>query len=213
MSNTDETKKIPIIRPLLLTLLAFAFALGVFVGSGMGIFTSPPAGKAEAVPENAEGTFRFIRASATAKSSGNNQPTQELKPFQYKVNGLIENILKSGDATAVSVYFRDLNNGNWFGIREHDKFSPETLLKVPLMIAYFKWAESSPSVLRKTLTYTGKEQGVDQDRDNRVKDLEPGKAYTVNNLIFRMIAHDNAAWNHMRSCERFGALFVSNDIG
>ena len=92
---------------------------------------------------------------------------------------------------AVSVYFRDLNNGNWFGIREHDKFSPKTLLKVPLMIAYFKWAESNPLVLRKTLISTGKGHETGLTRDDQVKNLETGKAYTVNDLIFRMIAQDD----------------------
>lgn len=190
--SKDEKIKAPVNRTLLLSLLAAAFALGVFVGSGSGVFTSSPAGKGEAVPENTEGTFRFIRSSAESNITGKNHKTKELKPFQYKVNTLIENTLKSGNVAAVSVYFRDLNNGNWFGIREHDKFSPKNLLKVPLMIAYFKWAESNPLVLRKTLTNTRKEQEITQRQDDQVNKLETGKAYSVNDLIFRMIAHDDA---------------------
>ncbi len=193
MINSNETTKGSINRPQLLTLLAIAFAIGVFVGSGMGVFTSSPTDREETGLENAEGTFRFIRSSVTVNRSGNKPSTKELKPFRYKVNGLIENKIKSGDVSAVSVYFRDLNNGNWFGIRERDKFSPISLLKVPLMIAYFKWAESSPMVLRKTLTYTGKEQGQGQDQKEQTQELEPGKVYTVNDLIFKMIVHNNDA--------------------
>jgi hypothetical protein len=89
-------------KPLLLTLLAFAFAFGVFVGAGMGIFTSSSSSKGDFVPDDTEGTFRFIRASVASNSSGKNQSTKELKPFQYKVNGLIENIEKNGGASAVS---------------------------------------------------------------------------------------------------------------
>ncbi len=192
-------------QPLLLTLLAFAFALGVFTGTGMGIFTSSSSGKGDSIPETAEGTFRFIRASVSSSSSGKNQSTKELKPFQYKVNGLIENSVKSERVSTVSVYFRDLNNGNWFGIREHDKFSPRGLLKVPIMIAYFKWAESSPLVLRKTLISTGKEQGNDKNSTTTAKELEPGKSYTVNDLIFRMIAHDDA--------ESFSLLYANLPSG
>ncbi len=193
MSIKSETKIVSIKRPLLLKLLAFAFATGVFAGSGMGLFTFTSANRVESSPENVEGTFRFIRAFTTSDSSVNDRSTRELKPFQYKVNGLIENTLKNGDASAVSIYFRDLNNGNWFGIREHDKFSPKSLLKVPLMIAYFKWAESSPLVLRKTFPYTGKKSEEIQDQDNHMTELESGKAYTVNDLIFRMIAHNDVA--------------------
>ena len=190
--NKDEEIKVTINRPLLLTLLAVTFALGVFVGSGTGVLTSPSASKVEAVPWNTDGTFKFIRASVESNNTGKNHATKELKPFQYKVNALIENALKNNDAAAVSVYFRDLNNGNWLGIKEHDKFAPKSLLKVPLMIAYFKWAESNPLVLRKTLTNTGKGQEAAQRQGDQVTTLEPGKSYTINDLIFRMIAHDDA---------------------
>jgi beta-lactamase class A len=189
--HKDEVNKEPIKQPLLLSLLAATFALGVFVGAGMIVLTSPT-GKGESVPESADESFRFIRASVESNSAGKKRTTRELKPFQYKVNALIENRMINNDAAAVSVYFRDLNNGNWFGIREHDKFSPKSLLKVPVMIAYFKWAESNPLVLRKNLTSTGKGQKTVQRQDNQIKELEPGKAYSVNDLIFRMIAHDDS---------------------
>ncbi len=191
--NELERRKLSLQWPLLLTLFAATFAFGVFVGSGIGVFTPPSTSKGEAVPESEEGTFRFIRASVRSNGSEKHQSAKELKPFQYKVNAMIENTLKSGEASTISVYFRDLNNGNSFGIRAHDKLSPKSLLKVPLMIAYFKWAESSPLVLRKTLLYNGKEKGVAQDNGIHSQDLDPGKAYTVNDLIFRMIVHDDAA--------------------
>jgi beta-lactamase class A len=193
MITIDDGNKISINRAFLLTLLAFAFALGVFTGSGMDMLTSSSADKIEAVPESGEGTFRFIRASTTSFSSGNNRTTKELKPFQYKVNELVERSLKDAGIASVAVYFRDLNNGNWFGIGEHDKFLPKGLLKVPLMIAYFKWAESNPLVLRKTLIYAGDNQIPEREPDSPARKLEPGKTYSVNDLIFRMIAYDDAA--------------------
>jgi len=203
MSDTDEIKKadirideakiVSIKRPLLLTLLVFSFAMGVFMGWGMVMFTSQPAEKGEAAPVNSDGTFRFIRASVKPGEPGKNLSTRELKPFQYKVNDLVESVLKSGDVVAVSVYFRDLNNGNWFGIREREKFSQKNLLKLPLMIAYFKWAEFNPLVLRRTIPYTGKELLAEQTAVKPLHDLEPGNSYTVNDLIFRMIVYDDAA--------------------
>ncbi len=187
----DEEKRVSIKRSLLLILFAATFAFGVFVGAGMGVFTSPTANKGEAVSESTDGSFRFIRAFVDSNSTGKKRTTKELKPFQYKVNALIEDTLKNGGAAAISVYFRDLNHGNGFGIREQDKFSPKSLLKVPVMIAYFKWAETNPLVLRKALTSTGTGQDAVQGQSDQVKKLEPGKAYTINDLIFRMIAHDD----------------------
>jgi hypothetical protein len=78
----DEAKIVSIKRKFLLTLLAATFAFGVFVGAGRGAFTSPPASKGEAVPEYAEGTFRFIRAFADSNSLNKKRTNKELKLFQ-----------------------------------------------------------------------------------------------------------------------------------
>lgn len=193
MTENKEMKKVSIARSLLLTLLTGAFALGIFIGAGMGLFTPFSTSKSEDAPERGEGTFKFIRASMEVKDAKGQPVSKELKPFQYTVNALIEGKLKQEEAAAVSVYFRDLNNGNWFGINEHDKFSRKSLLKIPVMIAYFKWAETNPLVLRKTFAYTNTNQGAGEGHDGPVKKLESGQSYTVNDLIYRMIAYDDAA--------------------
>ena len=193
MVEKENVKKITIARPLLLVLLAGALALGVFIGAGMRIFAPVSATRTEGIIDGREGAFRFIRASVESKAPEGKRPTGELKPFRYKVNELVEERLQAHDAVAVSVYFRDLNNGNWFGIGERDRFSPKNLLKVPLMVAYFKWAETSPMVLRKKLVSTGTEERAEQEHSRPAKEMEPGKAYTVNDLIYRMIVYDDAA--------------------
>jgi len=189
----DKKNMIAVSRPFLITLLFGALSVGIFVGAGMSIFTPLQSAKSDGAVVSREGEFRFIRTSLEAKDPKRKVVSRELKPFQYKVNGLIESKLKNGEVAAVSVYFRDLNNGNWFGIGEHDKFSPKSLLKLPLMIAYFKWSESAPLVLRKTLPYTGKETPVERTYVKPHQEIEPGKSYTVNDLIYRMIVHDDAA--------------------
>ncbi len=182
----------------MLTLIFGAFSLGIFIGAGtLGLFTPLQADKAESPVEIGEGTFKFIRASQDpAKKPEKHQPSHELKPFRYKVSALIEEELKKDEAVSVSFYFRDLINGNRFGIGENDRFAPMSLLKLPLMIAYFKWAETNPLVLRKSLTYSG---APDQTEEQHVKPLTvlaSGRHYIVNDLIFRMIAYDdNAAYS------------------
>ncbi len=188
----EEKNKITINRSLLLTLVAGAFALGIFIGASTGLFSPFQPVQGEAFSEGPEGTFRFIRASVEAKHSGEKRMTnRELKPFQYKVNSLIESDLKNADAESISVYFRDLNNGNRFIIGKRDAFDGENHLKLPLMVAYFKWAESNPLVLRKKLIF-----GVKPETERHrltISKLEEGKSYTVSNLIFRMIAYDDDA--------------------
>ena len=192
-SGYEEKNKITINRSLMLTLVAGAFALGIFIGAATGLFSPLPSLQGESLPEGPEGTFRFIRVSVEAKHAGEKLMTnRELKPFQYKVNSLIESDLKNADAKSITVYFRDLNNGNRFVIGERDAFNGENHLKLPLMIAYFKWAESNPLVLRKKLIFVVKPE-TEQHRETAKNNLEPGKLYTVNDLIFRMIAYDDDA--------------------
>lgn len=118
-----------------------------------------------------------------------------LLPFQYKLEKLIaQKSMKK--ATLISVYFRDLNNGPWFGIKEDENFSPASLLKVPLMMGYFHAAEDNPEILTRMIRF---EKSVDLNQSELIKPsvrMENGKLYTVDNLIYRMIVYsDNDAAN------------------
>jgi beta-lactamase class A len=122
--------------------------------------------------------------------------SSELQPFKYKVENLINNYLKSGPASHISVYFRDMNNGPWFGINEKEDFAPASLLKVPVMMSILKQAEADPQLLQKSYTAT---DSADANAKEIVKPKETlivGHSYTTNELIERMIAQsDNNALN------------------
>jgi hypothetical protein len=63
------------------------------------------------------------------------------------------------------------------------------------MIAYFKWAETNPLVLRKKLLFSTSQAVSEPFLLKPPAHLEPGRRYTVNDLIFRMIAYsDNDAY-------------------
>jgi beta-lactamase class A len=191
MSDLKNGNNITINRSFLLILILAVFSLGIFIGTGTRMFGVMQPDKNEGPSEEREGEFKFIRISLPSKRAEGLRSNKELKPFRYKVSALVESTLKQGEASAISVYFRDLDNGSWFGISEHDKFSPENELKLPLMIAYFKRAESNPLVLRKTIRYDGNSDQGKQHEGKPSKVLEPGKSYAVNDLIFRMIAYDD----------------------
>lgn len=119
----------------------------------------------------------------------------ELDPFIHKVQTLIDEKKKQGKLTDAAVYFRDLNNGPWFGVNIRDQFAPVSLLKVPLMIGWLKQAETRPQLLRRKIRYKPSMkdripgQTIDPERM-----LVPGKTYTVEELLRRMIAYsDNHA--------------------
>lgn len=56
------------------------------------------------------------------------------------IQAYMEKAIAQGMVTEVAVYFRDLNNGPWFGINERDLFRPGSLLKLPLAMSYY-WKE------------------------------------------------------------------------
>lgn len=96
-------------------------------------------------------------------------------------------------ANHISVYYRDLNNGPWIGINEQELFSPASLLKVPVMILYYKVAEADPSILNRVVVNTIKQDLVNQNITS-TKAIEYNKSYTIEELISYAIRYsDNTA--------------------
>jgi len=92
-----------------------------------------------------------------------------------------------------AAYFRDLNNGPWFGINEDEKFAPASLLKVPLMIAYLRWAEQDAGVPGKRLCFQKSADPVEPNISS-ARRLQLGQCYAVSELVERMIVDsDNEA--------------------
>lgn len=102
--------------------------------------------------------------------------------------------LKNKDAKDIALYFRDLKSGAWFGINKDEKFNTASLLKVPLMEECLEAAENSPALLQKRVLFTGAEDWDARQDIKPSKTLEVAKSYTVDDLMFRMIAYsDNNA--------------------
>jgi len=193
MEKTAKAKNISINRSILWVVIVGAFSLGIFLGRGTWLFNAGQNERAVPRPSTGE-SFAFIRPTIT-ESNTDLRKTRELKPFRYKVDALVRDRLDNDDASSISVYFRDLDNGNWFGIREDEKFSPESQLKLPVLIAYFKWSETNPLVLRKKIFYRGVGGPFEPRYLRSPKPLEAGREYTVNELLFRMTAYsDNSAY-------------------
>lgn len=124
-----------------------------------------------------------------------------LKIFKEDVQKIVDQKIQNKEADEIAIYFRGLNNGPWFGIQEDKPFFPASLLKVPLMIAYYKWSEETPEILKKEIKY---EEGYFKllGNFNNVQyfksenPIEVGKTYPVQELIERMIIDsDNNAKN------------------
>lgn len=116
--------------------------------------------------------------------------TPELRNFKYKVEKLTKQIISSGKASHISVYFRDLNNGPWLGIEEKTKFSPASLLKVSFMMTALKKEMDSPGFLGQKVVYKG---GFANDRKDIKSEtaMEVGKSYSLSDVVYHMIVYSN----------------------
>jgi len=172
-------------RSQLLILLALAFCLGLYVDRGLGLFGNGTEGVADEPALPGGGEYRYIRYAPRLTAPLGTRPEKALKPFRYKVKALVERGLNAEDAAVISVYFRDLRDGHRFGIREQEQVSVDASLKLPLMIAYLKWAESSPLLLNKRLS-------LPVHPDMPPDGPGHGGSLKVGTLIHRMVAENDS---------------------
>jgi len=115
----------------------------------------------------------------------------------------------------VSLYFRDLNNGIWFGINEKEDFSPASLLKVPIMMAYLKKAEDNKDFLSSKIKYVVPFGGELDQNIKPKKTIEVGKEYTIEELLNYMIVYsdNNAKSLLLSSINEFDLNQIYIDLG
>jgi beta-lactamase class A len=122
------------------------------------------------------------------------QRKKELIIIEHKLEEKVEQMKQRHNISEMAVYLRDLNNGPWLGIDENKKFAPASLLKIPVMIAYYAEAERNPSILNQKVVYTDTTNLNANENIKPNNAIEKGKEYTINELIRRMIVYsDNDA--------------------
>jgi len=129
--------------------------------------------------------------------------TQQQSPNPQVANVkkvLEDEITRSFPRQKVSVYYRDLNNGPWFGINENEPFSPASLLKVPILIAAYKQADSDPEFLVRQHEYIPSADPTTPAQNLLpAQTLVPRNKYTVEELLYRMIVYsDNESANVLK---------------
>lgn len=99
----------------------------------------------------------------------------------------------TGKVSNVSVYLRAFNNGSWMGIQQNELFDPGSIMKLPILLAYLKKQEVSPSFFDKRIKYEAFNSSMPK-QTIVTNSIEIGKTYTVRNLLKSMIIDsDNQA--------------------
>jgi beta-lactamase class A len=184
----------------------WVFLLGLVAGWFFGHFSSKVIIDSSC-KEIRAGGFQFINPLLECKGD---EVGKELKPFKDKVVNLVNGFIDDKDASKIAVYFRDMNNGPWFGINENENFIPASLLKVPVMISYLKKIEREGKLLDEVIVddkeYINNFQYVVPEQEVKV-----GEKHTVEDLVFRSIVYsDNiAATLLMENSKKFGISMQS----
>jgi beta-lactamase class A len=98
----------------------------------------------------------------------------------------------SSGISDISIWTRDLTTRQWAAYNEHKQYTPASLLKVPIMITYYKLAEVNPSILTNQLTYSTAEANDGVVLPSQT--FAEGTSYKVEELIDQMIRRsDNHA--------------------
>ncbi len=129
--------------------------------------------------------YKFINPLIAVEFNNSNSFSIN-KSLELQIRGLVDESQKNQQINTASVYFRDIEPAYWAGVNENAKFSPGNLLKIPIMISYFKLAENDPQILQKKLKNTSTQARKD-DPFPSATPLVFGETYSVNELIRRMI--------------------------
>jgi beta-lactamase class A len=110
--------------------------------------------------------------------------------FKIKLNLYIDREKTEGNISEAAIYFRDLQYGPTFGIDEYAKFSPASLLKLPMMISYLDLSESDPKILDNEIYFEGYNQDIKQSILPKISAKE-GVHYKILELINMMIKYSD----------------------
>lgn len=120
----------------------------------------------------------------------------EYKPLEKKISDYIAQTKTSGGVKDVGVYYREFTSGAWTGVNEDALFAPGSLQKVPLMVAYYKIAETTPTILNDKLPNTMPGDANTTQAVKPAKTITFGQEASVLDLLKLMIGYsDNNATN------------------
>ena len=119
---------------------------------------------------------------------------QDVAPAKRSLQAIVDKALASRRATHVSVYYRDLDAGPWFGIDPEARFAPASLLKVPILLAYLRHSQDDPGLLGRRVRFARSAELKYPQLFRPSVDLREGREYSIDEYLKAMIARsDNQA--------------------
>lgn len=113
----------------------------------------------------------------------------ERASIERNVSAYLDTSIKQGIVTEAAIYFRDLNNGPWFGINERVPFTPGSLLKLPLAMTLYRTRvkKFDATYFDQKIEYTGRVQSPAEEAEFGSDAQLPTGVYSVRDLVSRML--------------------------
>lgn len=120
--------------------------------------TTTPTAAAQILPRTPSRALRFpgttfIRPLVDCDFNDDEAVAAELVELRSRAEQVIAQARRAGRAARVSVYFRDIEQGAGFGVRENELYEPASLIKVYVLAGLLARAEEEPGLLRTLVRY------------------------------------------------------------
>lgn len=148
-----------------------------------------------AVPDDCEYTISRLEGFKYTQPVYMAEPKCESKNYASVKNGIsdmLQTYKASGDLQYASVYLKDLTTNDWMDVNPENSYHPGSLFKVITMATLLRMAETNVAILDKEVSYNEQLRPPTQTFNSR--SIEPGRKYTMKELIYYMIVYsDNNA--------------------
>lgn len=194
--NSPKSKRVKKIIGSLagVVVLAVAFFLGAYIQHLREINgIKQVVGSIKPIREN-NFNYKYVFPLLSYDFSQANQYLRD-NNLNSRLNNFVAQQIKQGNAQNISVYIRNLIDNSWAGVNEDQQYHPGSMLKVLIMMAYYREAELDPTLLNKTLLYSSQtNQEANAVNFSAPSNLTVGQSYGINKLLEDMIAEsDNGA--------------------
>ncbi len=133
-------------------------------------------------------------------------------PLLASIKKEVESEIGKHPDVKVGFYFNDLNNAGWFGVNEDEKFIPASLLKLPMLISYYKLRETETDLFDKTILIKGSDLNPNRNVAEN-SPIVPEKMYTVRELLNAMIVDsDNNALDVLYQYKKDSLRDIFSDL-
>lgn len=142
---------------------------------------------------------------------GDDRDSLKWFPAERNLKSLVQDVVSENPNTKTSVFFLNLNNSGWFSINATDTFIPASLLKLPMLMSYYKLSETEENLFDQKINYNGENYNKLKNLGNGT--ITPGNTYTVKELMEEMIINsDNNALQLLYKYRQESLKSIFNDM-